>query len=121
MGKYRYIFVLLIVLIITIFTRWLLTSVDQSTELEDRAKRHHPDYFIRNFDAVVYDGTGKSDYRLIANHLEHFPDDDTMAIEVLRLIYFDESNQEWVTTSDRGTAYKDIQLLKLVNNVKGRH
>ena len=118
MSKIRYLLVFLLVLIITIFTRWLLTSVEEPGEPGTQKARHDPDYFISNFDTTIYDQQGKANYRLVAQHMEHFPDDDTMEINKLRLEYTDPSNQQWIASSDRGTAYKDIEVLHMMDNVK---
>ena len=118
MSKFRYVLIFVVVLVITIFTRWLLTSVEQPAELGEPKARHDPDYFISNFNATLYDKQGAASYRLIAHYLEHFPDDDTMEIQKLRLEYTDSANQDWVATSDRGTAYKDIEVLNMIDNVK---
>ena len=118
MSKFRYVLVFVVVLVITIFTRWLLSSVEQPTAPGEPVVRHDPDYFISQFNATLYDKTGEASYRLIANYLEHFPDDDSMDIKKLRLEYTDSAKQEWVATSDRGTAYKDIEVLHMRDNVK---
>ena len=118
MSRFRYLLVLLLVLVITIFTRWLLTSVEEPAEPGTQNIRHDPDYFISNFTATIYDPQGKPNYHLIAKHLEHFPDDDTIEISSLQLEYTDSSNQAWIALSDRGTADKNLEVLRMTNNVK---
>jgi len=118
MSKFRYVLIFLVVLVITIFTRWLLTSVEQPGDAGEPTVRHAPDYFISNFHAILYDKSGAANARLVGGHLEHFPDDDTIEIKTLRLEYTDSAKQEWVATSDRGTAYKDIEVLHMLDNVK---
>ena len=118
MSKFRYLLIFLAVLLITIFTRWLLTSVEQPGKPGEAKVEHEPDYFITNFEATLYDEMGTANYHLIADHLDHFPDDDSMEIEKLRLEYTDSAKQEWVATSDRGMAYKELEVLQMNDNVK---
>ncbi len=118
MSKLRYILIFVIVLLITIFTRWLLTSVEEPAQPDTAAVLHHPDYFISNFNATLYDAKGKPNYKLIASHLEHFPDDDSMHIQTLQMEYIDTGNQKWLTTAKHGVAYKEIEVLHLRDDVK---
>lgn len=118
MGKLRYILIFIIVLLITIFTRWLLTSVEEPTRPDDAAALHHPDYFISNFNATLYDANGKPNYRLNASHLEHFPDDESMHMKNMQLEYTDSGNQQWLASSKKGVAYKDIEVLHMRDDVR---
>ena len=118
MSKLRYILVFVIVLLITIFTRWLLTSVEEPVQPGTAEALHNPDYFISNFNATLYDAKGKPSFKLIASHLEHFPDDDSMHIQNLQMEYTDTGNQKWLTSSKNGVAYKEIEVLHLSDNVK---
>lgn len=118
MSRFRYLLIFLLVLVITIFTRWLLTSVEEPTEPGTQKSRHDPDYFISNFNATLYDPQGNPNYHLIAKHLEHFPDDNTMEINTLRLEYRDIDRLPWVATSNRATADKNIETLHMIDNVK---
>lgn len=118
MSKFRYILVLLIVLVITIFTRWLLTSVEEPTTPVSIEDRHDPDYFISDFSITVYDQAGAPGYSLKAKHLDHFPDDDTMAIRQLRIEYMETPDEQWTASSQRGTAYKNIEVVELQGDVE---
>jgi lipopolysaccharide export system protein LptC len=121
MSKLRYILVFLIVLLVTIFTFRLLTSVKEPARDDGAALLHHPDYFINNFQANLYDKDGKANYKLRASQLEHFPDDDSMELQNLDLEYTDKSQQKWLASSKFGTAFKDIEVLNMREDVKVVH
>ncbi len=118
MSKFRYILVLLLVLLLTIFTRWLLTSVEQPVAPGKPEERHDPDYFISDFSVTVYDDKGSPAYRVKAEHLDHYPDVDILKIKQLQVEYLEKTAQEWIALADQGTAYQNIEVLDLKDNVK---
>jgi len=117
MSKLHYIIVLLVVLTIATLTYHLSTSVEQTARRDDPEARHDPDYFIRDFSATMYDKTGKTNYRLDAEYLEHFPDDDTLHVTKLNLSYKDTAEQSWLAKSDKGVGYENIDVIHLSGNV----
>lgn len=118
MSKLHYIIVLIVVLVIATLTYQLSTSVDETTETADPNLRHDPDYFISEFKATMYDPAGKANYRLTAEHLEHFPDDDTVEAEKLKLEYIDPSQQLWQVTAEHAVGYENTEILDMSKNVR---
>lgn len=118
MNKLHYIIVLILVLIIATLTYKLSTSVDKPTAETDPNLRHDPDYFISNFKASMYDKSGAANYRITAQHLEHFPDTDTIEIQHLIIEYIDTVQQVWQATSETGIGYKNTEIMHLSGNVK---
>ena len=117
MGKLRYILILLVVLAIAFFTRWLLTSIEEPTTRARDKLRHDPDYFVSNFKTVVYDKDGNPAYHFEAQHLEHFPDNDTMEITKLNAKFVSKDNQVWLASADQGILYENSNVLQLTQNV----
>ena len=50
--------------------------------------------------------------------MNHFPDDDTMALKNLRIEYHDVENQTWITTAQQATAYENIEVMHLTGDVQ---
>jgi lipopolysaccharide export system protein LptC len=117
MGKFRYIVILLIVLAIAFFTRWLLTSVEEPDRVKPDKLRHDPDYFVSNVKSVIYDKDGKPAYRFEAEHMEHFPDNNSMEIKKLKVSMVDKDGQTWLVFADQGILYKPTEILQLDENV----
>lgn len=117
MNKARYILVLVAVLVLATFTRWLLTSVEEPGRVTPPEARHDPDYFLENLRATVYDKGGIANYRIDAEYLEHFPDDDSMELRKPHIEDLRDPKQPWVVTANTGTAYENIQTLYLRGNV----
>lgn len=118
MSKFHYIIVLILVLIITTLTYRLSTSVDKPTAATDPSLRHDPDYFISDFKATMYDKSGAANYRITAQHLEHFPDTDTVEIQHLIVEYIDTTQLVWQATAEAGIGYKNTEIMHLSGNVK---
>jgi lipopolysaccharide export system protein LptC len=118
MNKFYYLLVLLAVLAIALISRWLLTTVEAPSQKVAPEARHNPDYFLENFKATVYQPDGSPAYHLIAHYLNHYPDDDTMALQKLKIDYLDPQHDTWITTADRGTAYENIEVMHLNGNVR---
>jgi len=118
MTKFHYLLVLLVVLAIALISRWLLTTVEAPTGRITTEERHDPDYFLENFKVTIYQPNGAPSYRLNAQHLNHYPDDDTMAMQMLRIEYLGQPEQTWITTANAGTAYENIEVMHLTGDVQ---
>lgn len=118
MGKFHYIAVLIVVLAIATLTYQLSTSIEQAEDTTDPSLRHDPDYFISNFKATMYDKSGAANYLMTAQHLEHFPDNDTVEAQQLMVRYFDTTKQVWQASSSTAIGYKNIETLQMSGNVK---
>jgi len=118
MNKFYYLLVLIVVLAIALISRWLLTTVETPTGRVAPEARHDPDYFLVNFKITVYQPDGKPAYHLDAAHMNHYPDDDTMTMQKLKLDYRDDQNQTWIATANSGVAYENIEVMQLNGDVR---
>lgn len=118
MNKFYYLLVLIIVLAIALISRWLLTTVEAPTGRVAPEARHDPDYYLANFKITVYQPDGTPAYHLNGAHMNHYPDDDTMTLQMLRIDYLDDENQTWITTANEGTAYQNIEVMHLTGDVQ---
>jgi len=117
MSKLHYIIVLFIVLAIATLTYKLSTTIERTVSTADPELRHDPDYFISDFTATMYNEKGFANYYIKAQHLDHFPDDDTIEVKQLEIEYRDNENQTWIATSNEGIGYENIEILHLSGNV----
>lgn len=62
--------------------------ISQIAQTDDtrKAERHDPDYIITNFNVRRFDPNGALQHTLIADRMEHYPDDDTSVVTKPRLI-----------------------------------
>ena len=117
MARWRYLVVLLVVLAIALFTRWLLQTVEPRGALVPAELQHVADYFVADFNATVFDPTGKPYYKLKASRVEHFPDDDTVHIQYPELEFLKESTLPWLASAQNGIVYLNRDVLSLQGNV----
>jgi len=117
MNKVYYLLVLVAVLVITGVSIWLRQRVETPPGFVAPEARHDPDYFMENFDITVYQANGTPAYNVVAAHMNHYPDDDTLSFRSLKISYRDDQQHEWTTSADTGTALQNIQVMHLNGNV----
>lgn len=121
MGKLRYILLLLIVLAIAAFTFWLRDSLMPQGRQLPAEMRHVADYFVSDFHATIFDQQGKPYYKLKASHMEHFADDETVAMQFPEIEFLREAELPWIAVAESGTAYQDRDILLLKGKVTITH
>jgi lipopolysaccharide export system protein LptC len=62
-------------------TYWLDAQVQGPPERRDGSTRHDPDVFLENFRAITFDAAGHPRETLAATRAEHYPDDDSAAVQ----------------------------------------
>ena len=114
MGKLRYILLLFIVLAVAAFTFWLRDNLTPQGKQLPTEMRHIADYFVSDFQATIFDHQGKPYYKLKAHHMEHFADDETIAMQYPEIEFLRVAEPPWIAVADAGTVYqaRDILLLK---------
>jgi lipopolysaccharide export system protein LptC len=117
MTRWRYLAVLLMVLAVALFTRWLLQSVEPHGPLVESDLQHIPDYFVADFNATVFDAAGKPYYKLKATRVEHYPDDETVHIQFPEIQFLKESTRPWLASAQSGIVYLQRDELYLQGNV----
>lgn len=85
-------------------TWWLQRTVDPVTPVAAYKQRHDPDYIMENFTSTVLDEHGALKYRLRAERLAHFPDNDSTEIEQPVILIYRDDQQVWNIASERGIA-----------------
>lgn len=78
----------------------------QQTVLEhagrDGNRRHDPDAFAENIDLRTLNTRGKLEHRLWAKRLEHYPDDDSTALESPALELYRPGEPPWRARAQQG-------------------
>jgi len=78
---------------------------------------HEPDYSIDKFTATGRDSNGVA-YVLEAQHLVHFPDDNTSKLDKPKLRQYNEGELSRTTSSDYGKLLEDGTKILLQGNVR---
>ncbi|HEU4459507.1 MAG TPA: LPS export ABC transporter periplasmic protein LptC [Methylibium sp.] len=83
-----------------------------------RVPRHEPDYTMERFSIVDYAPNGEVRSRLEGDVLHHYPDNDTIEIEGLRLRMVDESGRVTTGRSDRAQSNGDATQIRMTGKAR---
>jgi len=71
------------------------------------AARHEPDYTLDHFTLQRFDVTGALKIEIEGERMQHFPDDDTMEVEKIRVVSTEADGRRMVATALHGRAKGD--------------
>ena len=77
---------------------------------------HHPSYIADDVKSEHYDEFGFNDYRVFANKMTNYPEDDTTFFEQPKIIFYTKEKDSgvvttWQLTSKKGTLTEKYNLL----------
>lgn len=116
MGRTQYI-LLAVVLALAGFSIWMLSVVNVPRPGAPPGPRHIPDYYLDHFTATAMGQDGKPVYRLTADHLDHYPDDDLKVITRLHLEWYRRGLPDWTVDAERGRILDHNRLVLLKGRV----
>lgn len=85
---------------------------------QTRKLTHEPDFFVENFALTRLDAQGAPVFRLSAERLVHYPDDDSTEYRKPQLVSLDPEKPTVTLHADRGRADKGGKLTELFDNVR---
>lgn len=93
-----------IVLIILSFISWWLSEIvsPRSQDFRGKIVRHNPDYYLDVFTLTSMGADGEPAYKLVSNHMIHYPDDDSSELTMPRLTIYREEESPWQIDANRG-------------------
>jgi lipopolysaccharide export system protein LptC len=68
---------------------------------------HEPDYTLDHFTLQRFDPTGALKVQIEGEHLQHFPDDDIMEVEQIKVVTLDPDGRQMTATAQHGRARGD--------------
>jgi lipopolysaccharide export system protein LptC len=68
---------------------------------------HEPDYTLDHFTLQRFDTTGALKVQIEGEHMQHFPDDDIMEVEQIRVVTLDPDGRRLTATAQHGRARGD--------------
>ena len=69
--------------------------------------KHEPDYTLDRFDMQRFDPAGALKVEIVGEHMQHFPDDDTMEVEKIRVVSIGTDGRRLIATALHGRARGD--------------
>ena len=95
-------------------TYWLVRSTPQLIPpVAPAPVRHEPDYFMRKFSVKTFDSAGHLKSEVVGADARHFPDTDTLEIDLVRIRSFDEVGRLSTATARRATTNGDASEVQL--------
>lgn len=85
------------------FTWWLQHLVEPAASLTEPTVRHDPDYTMETFTVTEMEATGATRYRLQAESMQHFPDDDSAHLMKPQVRFFSRERVPWTLLAEEGT------------------
>ena len=74
---------------------------------EPAAVKHEPDYTLDQFDLQRFDLAGALKVEIQGEHMQHFPDDDIMEVEQIRVVTTEPGGRRMIATALHGRARGD--------------
>jgi lipopolysaccharide export system protein LptC len=110
-------FPLLLILARAAGSLWLERAV-QAPERDNSGKtRHDPDFIAEDFAVTKMDVTGKPEYILSAERMQHYPDDESTSVVAPRLEQHHENANPVVIHAERGLIAKNGEEAEFYGSV----
>jgi len=75
--------------------------------------RHEPDYFMRKFSVKTFDAAGRLKSEVMGNNARHYPDTNTLEIDLIRIRSFNAEGRLTVATAGRALTNSDASEIEL--------
>jgi lipopolysaccharide export system protein LptC len=105
--------------VLALGTYWLVRSTPLSLppELEQPAK-HESDYFMRKFSVKTFDDSGRLKNEVLGTDARHYPDTETLEIDLVRIRSFDPEGRLTTATASRAVTNDDATEVQLIGNAR---
>ena len=110
-------FPMLLLAVLAALTFWL-NQIVQLPEGAPTAKRHDPDYFVDGLSALKMNPQGRVMYTLAAEHMVHYPDDDTTRLTKPRWVSLGSDKAPVTITSEQALVSSNGEHVYFEDNVR---
>ena len=113
MSKLYYLTALLLIIILAVASSWFFDSIKEHQQQPEEEVRHEADYFLENFTATTRNIKGQISYKVVAVHLEHYPDDNSMKLQKPVFSFYEDNIKSWNAVADEAIIFQDTQIIHL--------
>jgi lipopolysaccharide export system protein LptC len=100
-------------------TYWLVRSTPLlAPAQQEPAPRHDPDYLMRKFSVKTFDATGRLKSEVAGTDARHYPDTDTLEIDLVRIRSFNPEGQLSVATASQALINSDASEVQLFGKAR---
>lgn len=105
---------LVLMCLLALGTYWLVESTPVAPAPPvHRPLRHEPDYFMKNFQVRTFVETGRLRSEVFGQAARHYPDSDTLEIDLVRIRSFDAQGRLTTATANRALTNGDASEVQL--------
>ena len=109
--------IIIVMLLLAAGSAWLLHKISPGKTRATRELLHQPDYFMENFRTFNMEQDGTLKNRLRAEHMMHYPDDNTTELFRPLLEIPRDDNRPINIVADKGWVTADNEVILLTGNV----
>ena len=113
MAKLHYFTALLLIILLAIVSGWVFESIDIRPKLTKEKLRHDPDYFLKNFTATTVNKSGKPAYKVKAQYLEHYPDDNSTKLQRPLFSFYENNIMVWTAQANEAVILQNNETIYL--------
>ncbi|MEY2632818.1 MAG: hypothetical protein RIR00_1472 [Pseudomonadota bacterium] len=97
---------------------WLQQSTVMPEERQDGKLRHDPDTIVENLMLRRLDAQGQLEYRVLADRLQHFADDETNLLTAPRITHYAPGKPDINARSSTAQVDKSGDVIRMQQNVE---
>lgn len=109
--------IVIVMLLLAAGSAWLLHKISPGRARAARELLHQPDYYMENFRTYTMEQDGTLKNRLQAEHMTHYPDDNTTELIRPMLEIPRDDNLPVNIVADKGWVTADNEVILLTGNV----
>ncbi len=105
--------------VLALGTYWLVRSTPLLMPHEQALpERHEPDYFMRKFSVKTFDTVGRLKSEVLGNDARHYPDTDTLEIDLVRIRSFSNDGRLSTASASRALTNGDASEVQLFGDAR---
>lgn len=105
--------------VLALGTYWLVRSTPLLMPTGQEAPmRHEPDYFMQKFSVKSFDAAGRLKSEVLGTDARHFPDTDTLEIDLVRIRSFNEEGRLTTATAKRAVTNAEASEVQLFGDAR---
>lgn len=105
--------------VLALGTYWLVRSTPLLLPSEPESPaQHEPDYFMRKFSVKTFDSTGRLKSEVLGTDARHYPDTDTLEIDLVRIRSFNPQGGLTTASAQRALANADASEVQLLGDAR---
>lgn len=104
--------------VLALGTYWLVRSTPLLPPEPTSPVQHEPDYFMRKFSVRTFDGAGRLKSEVLGTDARHYPDTDTLEIDLVHIRSFNEEGHLITANAQHALVNGDASEVQLFGDAR---